>query len=121
MLSREDAERLLGLALAEFAPEWEVAAPVAEVTFRDRDPWLSGIGTFGATLRHRQTGAIKVLGRRDGSEPASYHRGISYQVLEAYRERNTDPVWRYFREVCIADCAPRPRLQPLRLGARVAG
>src|SRR5437773_1721842 len=50
----------------------------------------------------RATGATKVLGRRTGESPhASYHRGISYRVLEAYADRITDPIRRYFEEIGV--------------------
>lgn len=103
MLPREDAHRLLTLALTEMAPDWELIGECVEVTVRDPDHWLSGIGTFGALLRHRATGVVKVLGRRAGREPnATYHRGISFLVLEAYGERTLDPIRRYLEEVGLA-------------------
>jgi hypothetical protein len=103
MLPREEAEPLFARALAELASDWEMVGGLVEVNIREPNHWLSGIGTFGATLRHRATGAIKVLGRRSGSEPgATYHRGISFLVLEAYAERNTDPIRRYLEEVGVA-------------------
>jgi hypothetical protein len=117
MLLREDAEQLLAMALKEFAPDWEIVDPVTEVTIRDQDHWLSGIGTYGTTLRNRHTSAVKVLGRRGGDDPANHHRGVSYLVLEAYGDRNTDPIWRYFQEVCVAECQKGPRRAGLRLGA----
>jgi hypothetical protein len=103
MLSRDEAQGLLRRALAEFAPDWEFRGSVTEVTTRDPQHWLSGIGTFGAMLQHRGSGAMKVLGRRAGSgSGVSYHRGISFLVLQAYGERNTDPVRRYLDEIGIA-------------------
>lgn len=111
MLSREDARRLLTLALGELAPEWEIVGECAQLTYRDPQHWLSGIGTFGATLRHRTTGALKVLGRRSGPEPnATFHRGVSFLVLEAYARRNLDPIGRYFEEVGLGSrrFGPRP-------------
>ncbi len=100
MLPLEEAERLLTRALRELAPDWELVGGCVEVTIRDPDHWLSGIGTFGATLRHRASGALKILGRRSGRQPhATYHRGVSFLVLEAYGERNTDPARRYFEEI----------------------
>jgi hypothetical protein len=68
MISRDEARRLLQLALDEFAPQWEIWTGPIEVTIRDPHHWLSGIGTFGVTLRDRATGAMKVLGRRSGVE-----------------------------------------------------
>jgi len=102
VLSREDAQRFLLGALGEFAPDWEPVGDVTEVTAQDPNAWLSGVGTFGVILRHRSTQEVKVLGRRSGPQPASYHRGISQFVLTAYSDRNTDPVRRYLEEVGIA-------------------
>jgi hypothetical protein len=101
MLTRDDAQRLLLGALGEFARDWEPVGDVTEVTSQDPNHWLSGAGTFGVILRHRTTQELKVLGRRSGPQPASYHRGISHLVLQAYSERNTDPVRRYLEEVGI--------------------
>lgn len=112
MLTGPEAQRLLTSALEEFAPDWAVAGSVAPVSIREPDPWLSGVGTFGVTLRHRTTGAVKVLGRRGGAGPgAEYHRGISFLVLEAYRQRNTDPIRRYLAEVrLVPGPEPGPRV-----------
>jgi hypothetical protein len=118
MLPRDQALALLRAALREFAPEWDVVGECAEVTLRDPDHWLSGIGTFGGTLRHAPTGALKVFGRRAGGEPgAAHHRGLSFLVLEAYGERNTDPIRRYFDELGLlapaaATARPTPRSTP---------
>lgn len=99
MLPRQDAQELFHRALAEFAPGWEPVGELTEVTTRDPEHWLSGIGTFGVMLQHRDTGILKVLGRRAGAGPgATYHRGISFLVLEAYGQRNTDPIRRYLEE-----------------------
>lgn len=105
MLTRDEAHGLLRRALEEFAPDWDSMGPVNEVTTRDPDNWLSGIGTFGVMLQHRRSGTVKVLGRRAGSvsgSRVSYHRGISFVVLQAYGERNTDPLRRYLDEIGIA-------------------
>jgi hypothetical protein len=113
MLTRADAHQLFCQALSEFAPDWQPAGELVEVTVHDPHHWLSGIGTFGAMLQHRATGTVKVLGRREGAGPgASYHRGISFLVLEAYAERNTDPIQRYLQEVGVA--APVRSLSALR-------
>ena len=41
-----------------------------------------------------------MLGWRSGDfRSATYHRGISYRVLEAYADRITDPIRRYFEEI----------------------
>jgi hypothetical protein len=115
MLSREDAQRFLLGALAEFAPDWEPVSDVTEVTAQEPNAWLSGVGTFGVILRQRTTQEMKVLGRRSGPQPASYHRGISHLVLTAYSDRNTDPVRRYLEEVGIAR-APGGRKPAFRAG-----
>jgi hypothetical protein len=113
MLSREEAENLFHRVLAEFAPDWGSMGPLSEVTTRDPQHWLSGIGTFGAMIQHRGTGAVKVLGRRAGAGPGvSYHRGVSFLVLQAYSERNTDPIRRYLEEIGVA--APGRSLSALR-------
>ena len=102
MLTRDDAQRFLVGALGEFAPNWEAVSDVTEIAAQEPNAWLSGVGTFGVILRHRTTQALKVLGRRTGPQPASYHRGISHLVLKAYSDRNTDPVRRYLEEVGIS-------------------
>lgn len=110
MLHREQAQALLEAALREFAPDWDVTAGCTEVTLRNPDHWLSGIGTFGCTLTNRATGSVKVLGRRGGGAPGTaYHRGMSFLVLEAYADRNTDPIRRYLDEVGIVPLLPPPR------------
>lgn len=111
MLARGDVERLLSTVLRELAPDWELCGECAEIIVRDPQAWLSGVGTFGATLRHRSSGALKVLGRRAGPEPnATFHRGISFLVLEAYAARNLDPIRRYLDEIGLATrfFGPRP-------------
>ncbi len=103
MLPRPEAQGLFSRALTEFSPGWEPVGELTEVTTRDPEHWLSGIGTFGIMLQHRDTGALKVLGRRAGAGPeATYHRGISFLVLEAYDQRNTDPIRRYLEEIGLA-------------------
>ena len=103
MLVREQVQRLFELALAEFAPDWQTAGACVELTQHDPEHWVSGLGTFGFVLRNRKTGAVKFLGWRSGEfRNATYHRGISYRVLEAYADRITDPIRRYFEEIGIA-------------------
>jgi hypothetical protein len=110
MITREEARRLFRLALETFAPGWEIVADLTEVTLREPQHWLSGIGTFGATVRDRATGAVKVLGRRHGPEPnATFHRGISRLVIEAYGEGTHDPIHRYLHEIGVAAVEPLPR------------
>jgi hypothetical protein len=100
MLLPEQVQRLVELALAEFAPEWQVVGLCSELSLHNPDHWVSGLGTFGLVLRNRQSKAAKVLGWRNGDfKNASYHRGISYRVLEAYADRITDPIRRYFEEI----------------------
>lgn len=117
MLPQPEAQRLFARALSEFAPQWETIVELHEVTVRDRDHWLSGIGTFGVTLRSRSTGEIKVLGRHGGAtQGATYHRGISFLVLQAFAERNTDPVRRYLQEVGVIPPTPATRPTQLKVG-----
>jgi hypothetical protein len=100
MLSCLDADRMFRTILGEFAPEWHPVGEVSEVTVRDPEHWLSGHGTFGVMLQHRASGHLKVLGHRAGAGPgATYHRGISFAVLEAYGQRNMDPIRRYLDEI----------------------
>ena len=118
MISRDDARRLLQLALEEFAPQWEICADPSQVTIRDPHHWLSGIGTFGVTLRERATGTRKVLGRRSGAEEgATFHRGISGLVLEAYGDGSRDPIRRYLQEIGAAGTTFPPR-HPAKSGLR---
>jgi hypothetical protein len=109
MLLPEQVQRLFQLALAEFAPDWELAGPCSELSLHNADHWVSGLGTFGFVLRNRATGGAKVLGWRKGQLPhATYYRGISYRVLEAYADRITDPIRRYFEEIgVVAPAEPR--------------
>jgi hypothetical protein len=100
MLLPEQVQRLVELALAEFAPEWQVTGLCSELSLHNPDHWVSGLGTFGLILRNRNSRSAKVLGWRSGDfRSATYHRGISYRVLEAYADRITDPIRRYFEEI----------------------
>jgi hypothetical protein len=120
MIPRDDARRLLQLALDEFAPRWEIAVDPVEVTIRDPHHWLSGIGTFGATLRERATGSLKVLGRRTGPEQgAAFHRGISGMVLEAFLEGSADPIHRYLCEIGVAAGSGAPSERLIASGGRL--
>ena len=88
MLLPEQVQRLVELALAEFAPEWQVTGLCSELSLHNPDHWVSGLGTFGLILRNRNSRSAKVLGWRTGDfRSATYHRGISYRVLEAYADR----------------------------------
>ena len=122
MLLREQAQRLFQLALVEFAPDWEIAGACAELSLHNPEHWVSGLGTFGLILRSLGGGGIKVLGWRTGEIPsATYYRGISYRVLEAYADRITDPIRRYFEEIGItAPTEYPPRLLRPGSGARYA-
>jgi len=102
MLLPEQVQRLFQLALVEFAPDWEIAGAITELSLNNAEHWVSGLGTFGMILRNRQTSGVKVLGWRTGRiQSATYFRGISYRVLEAYADRITDPIRRYFEEIGI--------------------
>lgn len=122
MLLPEQVQRLFQLALIEFAPDWEIAGVVAELSLHNPEHWVSGLGTFGLILRSRPTGSIKVLGWRTGEiSNATYYRGISYRVLEAYADRITDPMRRYFEEIGILapqEYAPRFSRPAAGSGAR---
>ncbi|MEK7386299.1 MAG: hypothetical protein AABZ83_07635 [candidate division NC10 bacterium] len=109
MLLPEQVQRLFQLALVEFAPDWEIAGESAELSLHNPEHWVSGIGTFGLILRSRGTGTVKVLGWRTGEiKNATYHRGVSYRVLEAYADRITDPIRRYFEEIGIVTPTEQP-------------
>jgi hypothetical protein len=112
MLLPEQVQRLVELALAEFAPEWQVTGLCSELSLHNPDHWVSGLGTFGLVLRNRNSRAAKVLGWRNGDfRSASYHRGISYRVLEAYADRITDPIRRYFEEIgLVVPGKPSPKV-----------
>lgn len=98
-----DIRRLLEAALHEFSPDWEVVGEYSRVDLGDPNQWPSSSRSFHVVLRHRATGAQKVLGRRTaGDTAAACHRGLAYLVLEAYGVRNTDPIRRYFAEIGIA-------------------
>lgn len=109
MLLPEQVHRLFQLALVEFAPDWEIAGESAELSLHNPEHWVSGLGTFGLIVRSRGTGSVKVLGWRTGEiKNATYHRGISYRVLEAYADRITDPIRRYFEEIGIVTASEQP-------------
>ena len=109
MLLPEQVQRLFQLALVEFAPDWEIAGLAAELSLHNPEHWVSGLGTFGLIVRSRGTGSVKVLGWRTGEiKHATYHRGISYRVLEAYADRITDPIRRYFEEIGIVASSEHP-------------
>jgi len=109
MLLPEQVQRLFQLALVEFAPDWEIAGESAELSLHNPEHWVSGLGTFGLIVRSRGTGSVKVLGWRTGEiKNATYHRGISYRVLEAYADRITDPIRRYFEEIGVVTPSGQP-------------
>src|SRR5262249_39725366 len=100
MLLPEQVQRLVELALAEFAPEWQVTGLCSELNLPNPHHWVPGLGTFGLWRATRRNRPGKVLGWRSGDfRSAPYHRGISYRVLEAYAARITDPIRRYFEEI----------------------
>lgn len=115
MLTREQALETFLSALRDLAPQWDPLGDFRELTARDPGNWTSGSGSYGATLRHRVTGALKVLGRRRGPLQAHYHRGVSFLVLEAYRQRSTDPMRRYLEEVGLLEPRTAPTPGPRRL------
>src|SRR5437879_12363315 len=119
MLLPEQVQRLLELALAEFAPEWQVASGCTELSLNNPEHWVSGLGTFGLVLRHRQSWTAKILGWRYGDfMNATYHRGISYRVLEASADRLTDPIRRSGEGVGLAlpGRFPHPQAKPAGAG-----
>src|SRR5690349_181985 len=61
MLLPEQVQRLVELALAEFAPEWQVTGLCSELSLHNPDHWVSGLGTFGLILRNRNSRSAKVL------------------------------------------------------------
>jgi hypothetical protein len=100
---RLDSQRLLEAAVREFSADWEVVGECSPVDLSDPSQWPSSSRSFQVTLRHRPSGAQKVLGRRTVADAAAgCHRGLAHLVLQAYAERNTDPIRRYFDEVGIA-------------------
>src|SRR5437870_4783172 len=125
MLLPEQVQRLVELALAEFAPEWQVTGLCSELSLHNPDHWVSGLGTFGLILRNRQSRSAKVLGWRSGDlRSATYHRGISYRVLEAYADRITDPIRRYFEEIGLmmpGRVSPRAQTATARSSINYAG
>ena len=105
---RLDSRRLLEAAVREFSAEWEVVGDCSPVNLTDANQWPSSSRSFRVTLRHRTTGAQKVLGQRTVADAAaSCHRGLAYLVLRAYAERNTDPIRRYFDEIGISTPSAR--------------
>jgi len=114
MLLPEQVQRLFQLALVEFAPDWEIAGAITELSLNNAEHWVSGLGTFGLILRNRQTSGVKVLGWRTGRiQSATYFRGISYRVLEAYADRITDPIRRYFEEIGVLVSQDTPAWSPM--------
>jgi hypothetical protein len=109
MLLPEQAQRLFQLALIEFAPDWEITGAVTELSLHNPEHWVSGLGTFGLVLRSRPSASVKVLGWRTGAvQGATYFRGVSYRVLEAYADRITDPIRRYFEEIGVLTAQEYP-------------
>jgi len=122
MLSVDQAVAIFGRALAEFAPDWEIAHGW-EVNQRNPDEWPSGLGTFGFIIRHAPSGMARILGKRKGHAPnASFHRGISFRVLEAYQGGFIEPMVRYLAEIGVtADgsiATPTNNVLPIGSAAR---
>src|SRR5262249_56145056 len=93
MLLPEQVQRLVELALAEFAPEWQVTGLCSELNLHNPEHWVSGLGTFGLVLRNRKSRAAKVLGWRTGDfRSPSYHPGTSDPRLETYAHPIPDPI-----------------------------
>ncbi len=103
MLAQADFQRALALALGEFAEAWTIVGECAPVDRFDAGHWGSGPQSFQATLRHRVTGHLKVLGRRVAYEPgASVHPAVALSLIGAYRHGNAEPIRRYFEEIGVA-------------------
>ena len=103
MLSLADLERALALALGEMGPAWKLVGDCAPVDPFDPSHWDSGSQSFQATLRHRVTGHLKVLGLRVAYEPgASLHRAVALSLIEAYRHGNPEPIRQYLEEIGVA-------------------
>jgi hypothetical protein len=103
MLSLADLERALALALGELGPAWKLVGDCAPVDPFDPSHWDSGSQSFQATLRHRVTGHLKVLGLRVAYEPgASLHRAVALSLIEAYRHGNPEPIRQYLEEIGVA-------------------
>src|SRR5215831_4797224 len=93
MLLPEQVQRLVELALAEFAPEWQVTGLCSELNLHNPDHWVSGLGTFGLVLRNRKTRIAKVsAGGRviSGARPtiAASHIACSRRTPTASRIRS---------------------------------
>src|SRR5215831_21263774 len=103
MLAQADFQRALSLALGEFAPGWTLVGDCAPVDGSDANHWGSGPQSFQATLRHRVTGHVKVLGRRVAYEPgATVHPAVALSLVGAYRHGNSEPIRAYFGEIGVA-------------------
>lgn len=99
MFTVEQASTIFGRGLAEFAPDWEITHS-CEVNQGNPDEWPSGLGTFGFIIRHEPSGISKILGKRkDRLSDASFHRGVSFRILEAYEGGFTEPLSRYLIEI----------------------
>jgi hypothetical protein len=102
MLAQADFQRALGLALGEFAPGWTLVGDCAPVDSSDASHWGSGPQSFQATLRHRVTGHVKVLGRRVAYEPgATVHPAVALSLVGAYRHGNSEPIRAYLAEIGV--------------------
>ena len=103
MLAQADFQRALSLALGELAPGWTLVGDCAPVDRSDASHWGSGPQSFQATLRHRVTGHVKVLGRRSAYEPgATVHPAVALSLIGAYRHGNSEPIRAYLQEIGVA-------------------
>ena len=103
MLAQADFQRALSLALGEFAPGWTLVGDCAPVDRSDASHWGSGPQSFQATLRHRVTGHVKVLGRRSAYAPgATVHPAVALSLVGAYRHGNSEPIRAYLEEIGVA-------------------
>jgi len=102
MLAQADFQRALSLALGELAPGWTLVGDCAPVDSSDASHWGSGPQSFQATLRHRVTGHVKVLGRRVAYEPgATVHPAVALSLIGAYRHGNSAPIRAYLEEIGV--------------------
>ncbi len=103
MLAQADFQSALALALGELAPGWTLVGDCAPVDRSDASHWGSGPQSFQATLRHRVTGHVKVLGRRVAYEPgATVHPAVALSLIGAYRHGNSEPIRTYLDEIGVA-------------------
>ena len=131
MLAQADFQRALSLALGELAPGWTLVGDCAPVDSADASHWGSGPQSFQATLRHRVTGHVKVLGRRVVHEPgATVHPAVALSLIGAYRHGNSEPIRAFLEEIGVGSSGvtsaahffrrPADAQSPQRAGAEPA-